>query len=105
MSQAENSTTPIEAQEFGISELVFSPTPDGHFLLRTEKGSSAVDAIDLAADLADGIQQISTRLADASNEGETVYVAELRCVAMLAEVASALTRAAERGMRQGEVAR
>lgn len=100
MSQPKNSTTPVEVQQIGITELSFCGCPNGDYLLQTRAGTSVIEALDIAADLADGIQQISTRFAAELDEGELIYVAEMRSLAMLAEVASAFTRAAERGMRR-----
>lgn len=100
MSQPKNSTAHVEVQQIGITELSFCACPNGDYLLQTRAGTSVIEALDIAADLADGIQQVSMRFVAALDDGETIYVAEMRCLSMLAEVASAFTRAAERGMRR-----
>lgn len=100
MSQPQNSTAPVEVQQIGITELSFCGCQNGDYLLQTRAGTSVIEALDIAADLADGIQQVSMRFVAALDDGETIYVAEMRCLAMLAEMASAFTRSAERGMRR-----
>jgi len=98
MSHPENTKAPTEAQLPGMTRLTFGAP--GFDLLSTVEGGNIIEALDIAADLADGIQQICIRFAESVNEGEVVYLAELRSVAMLAEVASAFVRASERGLRR-----
>lgn len=97
LTQLENTKAPTEAQLPGMTKLTFGAP--GFDLLSTVEGGSIIEALDLAADLTDGIQQICTRFSEAVDEGEVIYLAELRSVAMLAEVASAFVRATERGLR------
>ena len=94
--QLKNSTTETPTQQPTLCALEFGG--DSFSLFSTVKGGDVADALDVAAVLAEGVMQICTRLSDAVNEGELVNQAELRSVAMLGDVASALTRAAHRGM-------
>ena len=77
-------------------------TSDGH-LLNVEKNVSAVVALELAADLGEGVSLLLNRLSDAINEdNDIVYGNELRALGLLAETASALTRSVERSLKRGE---
>lgn len=70
-------------------------------LLSVEPDMPAVEALGLAADLADGAQYLCQRLHDVINEDcGTVLACEMRALGFLAETAGALTRSVERGMKR-----
>lgn len=70
-------------------------------LMRVDAGMPAGEALELAADLTEGIQLLSERLYDAVNDNsEIVHLCELRSVGFLGEVVSALTRSVGHGIRE-----
>ena len=70
-------------------------------LLRVEPDMPAVEALDLAAGIADGAQYLCQRLHDVINEDcGSVLACEMRAIGFLAETAAALTRSVERSMKR-----
>lgn len=71
--------------------------------LQVVAGRSAVDALDLASDLTEGIQLLMDRIHDTINETADgqLYGSEAKAIALLAETASALTRSVRISIQQG----
>lgn len=70
-------------------------TSDGHLLKVVEDVDASI-ALDLASDLAEGIEQMLERLHDAANEGESIYTSELKALSVMAGVSAALTLSVRR---------
>tara|TARA_Y100000815_G_scaffold269104_1_gene291259 strand:- start:51 stop:317 length:267 start_codon:yes stop_codon:yes gene_type:complete len=70
-------------------------------LMRVDAGMPAGEALELAANLAEGIQLLSERLYDAVNDNsEIVHLSELRSIGFLGEVVSALSRSVYRAAKE-----
>lgn len=63
-------------------------------LFRVERGTCISEALDLGADLADGVSQLCGRLHDCINNGEIAYCAEIRALGFLGDAIGALNRSA-----------
>lgn len=86
---------PLRKLEFGSLDMV------GEHLFCIREGQSIVDGLAFAAELADGVHQLGNRLAAEINGGEIAYLSEMRSLAFLAEVAGAITRAAQYSLKTG----
>ncbi|MBI6853388.1 hypothetical protein YA0002_11480 [Pseudomonas cichorii] len=101
MTHRSKEITPPE-QKLRMKQISFGGSGEGLFTIASEQQSEDEDlsgALELAADLADGVEQLCGRLHDCINNGEIAYCAEIRAIGFLAQITSALVRSAERGMR------
>lgn len=94
MSRPENSKTPDVTQQPTLSSIVFGGADDN--LLEIIAGGNMDQGIELARDLAEGVQQLCSRLDFVTNYGEICYCAELRAVSFLSGTVAALLRSAQR---------
>ncbi|MGA9219672.1 MAG: hypothetical protein WBZ57_00610 [Pseudomonas graminis] len=94
MSRPENSKRPEVTQQPTLSALVFGGVDENLFEIIA--GGNMDHGIDLARDLAEGVQQLCARLDFATNYGEVCYCAELRAVSFLSGTVAALLRSAQR---------
>lgn len=95
----ENSTSTIQAQQAGTVTIGFCETPvenQGRYLMAINPGLPPSEALEVAADLTSGLKQILDKYAQVVNDGELIYVDELRVVSFVAESANALILAAHR---------
>lgn len=71
--------------------------------LQVVAGRSATEALNLASDLNEGVQLMLERLRDdfGSAEGGELFCAEITALALLAEIAGALTRSVSWNIKQG----
>ncbi|GFM89181.1 hypothetical protein PSCICO_45800 [Pseudomonas cichorii] len=86
-----------------MKQISFGGSGGGLFTIASKEWAENEDlpgALDLAADLADGVEQLCGRLNDCINNGEIAYCAEIRAIGFLAQMTSALVRSAERGIRK-----
>lgn len=80
--------------------LSFAMGEDGG-LLNVEPDMPAAEALELAADLADGVHHLCDKLNDmVDSDDGAVLACEIRAIGFLAETASALTRSVERSMKR-----
>lgn len=93
MSRPENSTSANTAQVPTLSSVVFGGTDDN--LLEVINGGNADHGIELARDLAEGVEQLCARLDFATNYGEICYCAELRALGFLSGTVAALLRSVQ----------
>lgn len=81
--------------------LSFAMGEEGSLLLGIEPDMPATEALDLAADLADGVKQLCDRLVDAiDSDGGPVLACEIRAIGFLADTTGALARSVERSMKR-----
>lgn len=94
MSHPKNSK-PVEiTQQPTLSSIAFGgPNSD---LFEIIAGGNMDQGIELARDLAEGVEQLCGRLDFATNYGEICYCAELRAVSFLSGTVAALLRSAQR---------
>ncbi|MCV4285898.1 hypothetical protein [Pseudomonas capsici] len=86
-----------------MEQITFGGSSHSLFTIASEqwpKNEDLSGALELAADLADGVEQLCGRLHDCINDGEIAYCAEIRAIGFLAQITSALVRSAERGIRK-----
>ena len=92
--QIKNSTTPQPMQQATLSRIAFGGS--NSTLLEVVAGGDIDDGIDLACDLAEGVEQLASRLDFVTNYGEVCYCAELRALSFLSGTVAALLRSAQR---------
>lgn len=94
-----HSTSDTHPQQPLTVSIGFCETPNENLcrhLVATKADMPATEALEVAADLSSGLMQILDKFAVAVNDGELVYVDELRALSFLAETANALILAAHR---------
>lgn len=87
----------LSALQFKMTSISFGGSTEDLFTIAMN-GADLSGALDLAADLADGIEQLCGRLVDCINSGEIAYCSEIRALGFLAQMTSALVRSSERGI-------
>lgn len=97
MTHPENSTAQHPAQQAKLVPVSFGPEYQDVFAVLP--GGSAVEALDIAADLVDRVSQLCSRLDMAINYGETAYCSEIRALRFLSDASAALVRSAKRGLQ------
>ncbi|GEM_PF-1451888 len=104
MSHPENTTAPSSAQQVTLNQMEFGdPQLLGTRLFSIQEGVDLLDGLRYAADIGEGVHQLANRLAASINEGDLAYLAEVRALALLAEISSTLARASQYAMqRAGE---
>lgn len=79
--------------EFGDSLAMGDPN-----LMSVLPGGTAKDAVDAAADLAEGMRSLLRHMHVSVNAGELVFAAEIKTLAFITDSIHALTRASELAM-------
>lgn len=101
MTHPKNSTNTCVPQLPSLNQMEFGDLElQGVRLFAIQEGVSLIDGLRCAADLGDGVHQLASRLAASINEGEPAYLSEVRALAFLGEVASALTRASQYALQK-----
>ncbi|MBI6944372.1 hypothetical protein JET76_23905 [Pseudomonas putida] len=101
MSHPKNTTTPSLAQPTKTVETPFLDTPidnRGLYLLKTEAGVNAQDALVTAKALSSGAAQLCQHVHDSLNYGEPVYCDALIALKFLNETVSTLVWSVQRGL-------
>ena len=94
---------PNKAQLPGLKSVKFGRLDEGDQLFQTVQGANSGDALDLAADLALGVERLCDRLDFATNNNEDpVTCVELRASSLLAGTAAALIQSVRYGLRNAE---
>lgn len=89
-----NSTTQPTTQQPTLSNIRFGG-PSGD-LFQIVSGGSMDEGIELARDLAEGVEQLVGRLDFVTNYGEICFCSELRALSFLSGTVAALLRSAQR---------
>lgn len=102
LTQLENTKAPVEAQQLKTTEVSFANQCHGE-LLSVRPGVPADEALDLARNLAHGLQCICEHLGDVVNHGgELTYLDEMRTLSFLGETIGSLIFSVQRSIeRQG----
>lgn len=80
---------PLRQMDFGGPDLA-----EDH-LFQIREDANLVTGLKFAADLSEGLHQITERLAFCIDDGQLVYLSEIRALSFLADAASTLTRSAQ----------
>ena len=92
----------MKTQSSQVKLRPFSFGPDSEMFKVCVSGDLS-DALDLAASLAGGINQICTRMDEAvNNDAAIICCGELRSIAFLGEVVEALVRSVKCGIQDSE---
>lgn len=98
MSHLENSTgnpqqQPPATHSYDCGGLFFETG-----LIRIQEGYSADEALELARALSCGVEQIAMRIHDQLNNGELVYIDEMKAVSFLGCIVASLIQSSRRGL-------
>lgn len=94
MSRPENTTGITQTQQPTLSRIAFGGVNNN--LLEVLDGGDIDQGIELARDLAEGVEQLAARLDFVTNYGEICYCGELRALSFLSGTVAALLRSAQR---------
>lgn len=93
----------MKLQTIAVKLRPFSFGPNSELFKVSELGD-VQSALDLAASLAGGINQLSQRLDEAvNNDGAIIFSGELRSLSFLGEVVEALVRSAALGFEDSQI--
>lgn len=104
MSHPKNTTAPSPAQLPNLNQMEFGqPNLGDPDLFRINENVSMQVGLQYAADVSEGLHQLTERLAFCVNYGEDVYLNELRALSLLADIATTITRSAQYAIQREEV--
>lgn len=95
-----NSKSIAATQQPTLSSTVFGGVNSDLFEIIA--GGNMDHGIELARDLAEGVEQLCARLDFVTNYGEICYCAELRAVSFLSGTVAALLRSAQRKQEESQ---
>lgn len=104
MSHPENTTAPSPAQLPNLNQMEFGqPNMGDPDMFCINANIPMLEGLKFAADVSEGLHQLTERLAFCVNYGESVYLNELRALSLLADIATSITRSAQYAIQRGEV--
>ncbi|WP_345956568.1 hypothetical protein Q9323_03110 [Pseudomonas fulva] len=104
MSHPKNTTAPSPAQLPSLNRMEFGqPNMGDPDLFAINKDVPMEVGLQYAADVSEGLHQLTERLAFCVNYGEGVYLNELRALSLLADIATTITRSAQYALKRHEV--
>lgn len=99
MSQPKNTAAQTNTQQLKTTKVDFANQCHGE-LLSVRDGVPAVEALQLARNLANGLQHIHGHLGDVINFGDELgYLDEMRALGFLSETVAALVFSVELGLK------
>lgn len=100
----ENTTIAPPAQLPNLNQMEFGqPNVGDPDLFRINENVPMQVGLRYAADVSEGLHQLTERLAFCVNYGEDVYLSELRALSLLADISTTITRSAQYAIqREGE---
>ncbi|MCL8303102.1 DUF3077 domain-containing protein [Pseudomonas mosselii] len=103
MSHPKNTTAPSAAQLPSLNQMEFGqPNMGDPDLFRINANIPMLEGLRYAADISEGLHQLTERLAFCVNYGEGVYLNELRAPSLLADVTTTIARSAQYAIQREE---
>ncbi|MEA5670462.1 hypothetical protein VA602_03810 [Pseudomonas sp. MH2] len=103
MSHPKSTTAPSTAQLPPLNQMEFGqPNMGEPELFSINADIPMLEGLRYAADISEGLHQLTERLAFCVNYGEGVYLNELRALSLLADVTTTIARSAQYAIQREE---